>query len=159
MPSVLFVCTANQFRSPLAAALFRKKLQEENRREKWEVASAGTWTVPGLPINSFSYEVAQRLGAVLVEKNTIMVNASLLSKCDLILVMEAGQKEAILSEFPSVRSHVYMISEVVDNVVYDVLDPAKQNVDPDKIAHELENLIERGFEKIIHLAKDLHTST
>ena len=158
MPSILFVCTANQFRSPIAAAIFRKKLQEENPREKWEVASAGTWTVPGLPINPFSYEVAKRLGVVLVETTTFQVNASSLSKYDLILVMEAGQKEAIRSEFPSVKSHVYLISEVVDNVAYDIPDPAKLKVDPDEVARQLKDTIERGYEKICQLAETLQAT-
>ncbi len=158
MPSVLFVCTANQFRSPLVAAIFRTKLQEEAPREKWEVASAGTWTVPGLPINPFTYEVAQRLGVVVVETTTIQVDTPLLSKYDLILVMEAGQKEAIRSEFPSFKSHVYLISEVVDNAAYDIPDPAKLKVDPDEVARGLKNIIERGYEKIRQLAKTLHAT-
>ena len=41
MPSVLFVCTANQFRSPIAAALFSRKLQDERVSQGWSVGSAG----------------------------------------------------------------------------------------------------------------------
>ena len=158
MPSILFVCTANQFRSPLAAAIFKSKLQEENRRGKWEVASAGTWTVPGLPIDRRLHELAQGLGVDLAETTTTLVEGSLLSHYDLILVMEAGQKEAILSEFPSVRSHVFLISEVVDDALYDIKDPAKNNVDPDKIARELKDIIDRGYQKICKLAKTLHAA-
>jgi len=158
MSSILFVCTANQFRSPIAAAIFRKKLQEEKPRGKWEAASAGTWTVPGLPIDQLSYEVAGRLGLELVETTTSLVNAALLSKYDLILVMEAGQKEAIRNEFPSVKSHVCLISEVVDNVAYDIPDPAKLKVDPDEVARQLKNIIERGYEKICQLAETLQAT-
>jgi protein-tyrosine-phosphatase len=47
-PSVLFVCTANMIRSPIAAALFRSRLA--NKRpdwQEWRIDSAGTWALDG----------------------------------------------------------------------------------------------------------------
>ena len=51
MPKVLFVCTANRFRSPLAAAIFKRFLLESQETGRWRVSSAGTWTRSGLPVN------------------------------------------------------------------------------------------------------------
>ncbi|MGB9521787.1 MAG: low molecular weight phosphatase family protein, partial [Anaerolineales bacterium] len=47
MPSVLFVCTANQCRSPLAQGLFQLALN--GQLSGWRIDSAGTWAVNGLP--------------------------------------------------------------------------------------------------------------
>ncbi len=72
MPSVLFVCTANRFRSPLAAGIFKKALAEEERQRAsswnigkasdWDVTSAGLYTVPLLPVLPDVLEAAGQLG-------------------------------------------------------------------------------------------------
>jgi len=62
MPSVLFVCTANRFRSPIAAALFLKALKDQGVKGSWSVGSAGTWAVSGQPVLTSVLEVAQDYG-------------------------------------------------------------------------------------------------
>src|SRR5512141_235703 len=105
MPSVLFVCTANRFRSPLAAAIFSRALEEENNREiaslihrtgPWKVRSAGTWAIPGQSVIPEAYQAAQKLGLNLADHRAERVSVQLLSAYDLILVMQASQKEALL---------------------------------------------------------------
>ena len=56
MPTVLFVCTGNLHRSPLAAAFLRRLLQE-SKLAGWQVESAGTWTVSEkrLPAEAISF--------------------------------------------------------------------------------------------------------
>ena len=48
MFSVLFVCTANRFRSPIAEACFRELLRKQGIEKDWRVGSAGSWTKSGL---------------------------------------------------------------------------------------------------------------
>ena len=62
MPSVLFVCTANINRSPLAAALFQKLLADSGRADGWRVESAGTWAEVGRSASSASLRAAQAFG-------------------------------------------------------------------------------------------------
>ncbi|RPJ38045.1 MAG: low molecular weight phosphatase family protein, partial [Chloroflexi bacterium] len=62
MPSVLFVCMANRFRSPLAAAIFRKSLEEKGLAGSWQVGSAGTWATPGQPVIPSVLAAARELG-------------------------------------------------------------------------------------------------
>jgi len=85
-----------------------------------------------------------------------VVSEAALSKYDLVLVMEQGHKEAIISEFPSVRSRVHLISEVVDDLCHDIPDPADAAVDAVRTACLLMEMIERGFSKICELAESLH---
>lgn len=149
MPSVLFVCTANRFRSPIAAAAFQKKLKDEGIREGWRVGSAGTWAVPGLTPAPEAIQAARQYGFSIERQTTLPVNAALLSEYDLILVMEAGHKEALESEFPAVRKRVHLLSEVVDGILYDVPDPAmSEESSPQEIADELCSLIGKGFRNI-----------
>jgi len=157
MPSVLFLCTANRFRSPLAAAIFRNKLNEDGQLASWQVGSAGTWTVPGLPAIPLALLAAQQLGLDLNAHASVPVNAQMLAEHDLILVMETGHKEALASEFPFVRKRVYLLSEVVDKVAYDIPDPEQSNEEAGEIARELNDLIQRGYAQICLLAEALHT--
>ena len=157
MPSILFVCTANQFRSPLAAACFINCLDQENAHDKWRVESAGTWTIPGLPAANLALKAAGRLGLPRLNAHrTRQVDQALLDQFDLILVMESGHLEAIASEFPSVCGRLKLLSEVADGLPYSILDPADVRDDPQGVASELQLLIKRGANKISTLAQSLH---
>ena len=159
MPSILFVCTANQFRSPLAAAFLVKFLESENRIDGWTVGSAGTWTMPGQPASLSALLIADRLGLPGLKTHlTREVDQSILDGADLILMMEIGQLEAIASEFHTVFGRSMLLSEIVDGVHYDIPDPADSLNDPDDVASELQMLIEKGGNKILKLAESLHSA-
>ena len=155
MPSVLFICRANQFRSPLAAAFLLKQI--ESGGEEWSVGSAGTWTKPGQPAASVAITIANRLNLLgLDEHRTRQVGRELLDGYDLILTMETGQLEAIASEFQAVADRSRLLSEVVDGLPYDIPDPVGLLNDPEEVASELQMLIEKGGHKILKLAETLH---
>ena len=48
---VLFVCTADQCRSPMAELLFQQALQHRGERPAWDVSSAGTFAPDGRPMH------------------------------------------------------------------------------------------------------------
>jgi protein-tyrosine phosphatase len=160
MPSVLFVCRANQFRSPLAAAFLLKQIRSDHRAEEWSVGSAGTWTKPGQPAASMAMRIANRLDLVgLNEHRTRQVSRELLDGYDLILTMETGQLEAIASEFYAVSDRAMLLSEVAEGTLYDIPDPVGLMNDPEEVATELQMLIEKGGEKILKLAETLHQAS
>ncbi|RPH69065.1 hypothetical protein EHM76_07360, partial [bacterium] len=101
MPSILFVCTGNQYRSPIAAAVFLRQLGRLNASSAWTIGSAGTWVTPQLPPYRKAIQIARGLGLDIENRKTCVVSEAALSKYDLVLVMEQGHKEAIISEFPS----------------------------------------------------------
>lgn len=157
MPSVLFVCTANQFRSPLAVAGLRDLVEKENLPEEWRVDSAGTWTKPGLPASTLAVQIARRLGLRGLEDHvTRQVDRELLENSDLILVMERGHLEAINSEFPFDSGRLRLLSQIVDGKQYDIPDPAYQADDPDEVASQLITIVQRGGSRILQLARSLH---
>jgi len=157
MPSVLFVCTANQFRSPIAAACLNDFIDQQNTPEKWRVESAGTWTKPGLPASALAVQIAHRFGLRELESHaTRQVNQELLDQFDLILVMETGHLEAIASEFPNVFGRMMLLYEIVDGLLYDIPDPAlSEESSPKEIANEVCNLVRKGFRSICSQAERL----
>jgi protein-tyrosine-phosphatase len=155
MPSILFVCLANRYRSPLAAAFFRQCLGQSSDRGSWSVGSAGTWAEPGLPPDVRAVKDARERGLDIKAHRSRQVNAVLLSQSNLVLVMEAGQKEALQVEFPKEREKIYLLSEVADGIPFDFPDPFGPDSAPhQEIANELNELIIRGFENICKLALD-----
>jgi protein-tyrosine-phosphatase len=156
MPSILFVCTANQFRSPLAAACLLDTIQKTHQAGDWRVESAGTWTKNGAPAPAFVRRVAKDLEMQELENHrTRQVSLELLSQFDLIVVMEAGHKEALCIEFPALKKRVHTLSEIVEGSQYDIPDPVSHNVNPDDVVRELISLIHEGQDKIFQLAKTL----
>lgn len=153
MPSVLFVCTANRFRSPLAAAWFQKHLMGQADAREWTVGSAGTWAEPGQTVVPSAKWMAEHFGIELSAHRARRVSAELLSQHDLILVMENSHREGLLVEFPEVAERVCLLAQAATGLAYDVPDPG---VVPDEtfldIAKEVTALIDQGFQNIRRLA-------
>jgi len=148
MPSVLFVCTANRFRSPLAAAFFNQKLQEVNKDHNWKVESAGTWCIENLPPVLEAVDEAKKRNIDIYSHRSRMINEEILSAFNLALVMEMGQKEALRSEFPLFEEKIYLLTEVGGAVPYSIPDPFTTAESPVKIAAEIEAQINRSFDLI-----------
>jgi protein-tyrosine phosphatase len=125
MPTILFICTANQFRSPIAAAYAERKLREAGMRERWVVMSAGTWTSNGLPAHQEAIGAAETLGLDISQHLTSEVNAEVLAASDLIVVMERGHKEALEWEFAACRGRVALLGELAGEDEAEIEDPAK----------------------------------
>jgi len=155
MPSILFVCTANQFRSPIAAAYFSHKLSEEGIPGTWVVDSAGTWTPPGLEAHPQAVASAAKLGLDLKHFRTREVDAALLSAADLVVVMEHGHREAIETEFPAVRGRVVLLGSLANLPGDEIPDPARDNFDQPKAAARMVcACIEKGFAELVNLGEN-----
>lgn len=86
---LLFVCTGNTCRSPLAEALARQGI----RRLGWnhvQVASAGVAAHPGEPASGGSLRAASRHGLDLGEHRSSPLTLEALEGADLVLVMSPG---------------------------------------------------------------------
>ena len=156
---ILFVCTGNQYRSPLAAAFFRWKLQQDGFSETWVVSSAGTWANPGTPVPTEVKSFARRMGLDLEDHVASRVTESLLNTQDVILVMEVGHREALRFEFPEMSDRIFLLSEVVDRVVYNIPDPLQDGRPYATVAMELLVLIDRGYSEILRLGDNECTAT
>lgn len=152
MPSVLFVCTANRFRSPLAAAFFRKELGSVDKAGTWEVDSAGAWTVHGLPVLPEVSMIARKYGLDLARHRSKPVTGAMLAGFDLILVMETGHLEALQNEFPSHSDRIYLLSQAAEGRVYSIPDLIHSAETMMEVGGNLHDLIRAGFENICALA-------
>jgi protein-tyrosine phosphatase len=104
---VLFICTGNTCRSPLAEGLAKRMLAERlgctvaelPRRGVW-VLSAGVSACDDHPATPEAAAVASEQGADLGEHRSRAVNAELLDAADDVIAMTRGHAQALASRFP-----------------------------------------------------------
>lgn len=145
MPSILFICTANRFRSPLAAAMLQRELQATGIASAWDVASAGLWATPGLPALPRVISHAQALGLDLSRHRSSRVNGEMVTGYDLLVTMEAGHREALLVEFPALGERVRLLAEVAEGGSYDIPDAWASESEMSAVVRELDSLVRRGM--------------
>lgn len=103
--SVLFVCTGNTCRSPLAVAAFVAELGED--RVHVEVSSAGTSAWEGEPASDGSVAVALANGFDLRDHRSRRASAALLESSDIVFVMEPSHRRNLeAAGAPMERVHV-----------------------------------------------------
>ena len=159
MPSVLFVCTANVCRSPIALGLFKHKIASEPDAALWKLDSAGTWAPEGEPASTKSQFLLKQRGIDIQGHRSKSVSLELLRSYNLILTMERGHKEALRSEFPEIKDRVFMMSEMVGQR-HDIQDPYNGTLDDyNEAFQEIEGILNLGFEKIRTLAQDQPAKT
>jgi protein-tyrosine-phosphatase len=152
MPTIVFVCTANICRSPVAKALFDAWLREEAIPGEWRVESAGTWAESGAPAASFSREVLEQHGLDLAAHRARRVDRQLVESADLMLCMTRSQSEALRAEFPDRARHIELLS-VMAGSGYDVPDPyGGPREGYERMVSEIRHLIEAGGHEIARLA-------
>ena len=147
MQSILFVCTANQCRSPIAAELFKKLLQQKGfLSDEWTVESAGTWTRSGLPAASACRKLAKLFDVDLSHHRTQSITDVSLTDYDLVIVMEQGHYEALQLEFSAIRNKLYLLSTLAGVRGKNIPDPlAKSNQAAADIMRELSEYIQLAF--------------
>jgi protein-tyrosine-phosphatase len=107
--NVLFVCTGNTCRSPMAAALARDEVVRRGWRHV-QIASAGASAEPGEPASAPAVTVMRRSGLDLSSHSSQRLSADLVDWADLVLVMSpshlatvadlgGAEKMALLGEF------------------------------------------------------------
>jgi len=154
MPSVLFVCQGNLFRSVAASEIFKEKLRRSAPDwQQWRVESAGTWARENLPTTSEMVSAMAKRGINVIKHRSRIVSAELVAGFALILTMERGQKEAMQIEFPFASRRTYLLTEMASaNVQID--DPFDTSSDGlQLVADEIDLWLERGFQRILELGR------
>jgi len=96
MKKLLFVCSGNTCRSPLAEALTRQAAASRNL--SLEVTSAGTSAVAGAPASPEAIRAAARRGADLSTHRSRPLQAGILSEADLVVAMTPAHQRIIRTE-------------------------------------------------------------
>ena len=147
--SVIVICTANQCRSPMAAAILRNYLNRMDPDTSWRVESARTWATPGVPATPQGVQVMAQRGLDTSQHRSRSISKGLLDQFQLILTMESGHKEAIQVEFPDLANRVFLLTEMAGHKV-SIKDPIGEPFFKyQSTAREIDEWITRGLPKIL----------
>ncbi len=123
MKSVLFVCTGNICRSPIAEGLFRRLL---GNRKDIEIASAGVHAVRGQPPSLYAVEVCEQDGVDIRNLRSQPLTAALVDQATHIFAMTGAHVETIHMLFPHGAEKTFLLREFEEpgaTVWRDVPDP------------------------------------
>lgn len=118
---ILFVCTGNTCRSPMAEGILRYIAKEQGL--DIEVTSAGIAVYENAYAAINSIDVMKAIDIDISDHKSNQVDKNLIEDADLILTMSSGHKYAILSKFPLYEDKIYNLLEYAYDMDKDVADP------------------------------------
>ena len=119
---ILVICVGNICRSPMAEAVLRDALGES---EGISVESAGLGAMVDWPAAEHAETLMKERGLDISGHRARQLTPEMVSRADLILVMEQGHKKAIEAEDATARGKVFRLGEWQNR---DIEDPFQQPV-------------------------------
>ena len=116
---LLFVCSGNLCRSPMAEGLARSYAAD--RGLPLEVRSAGTLGIVDQPAEANAIAVCDEIGVPLMDHRSQAVNPENTAWADLIAVMEVAHATHLRANFPTSHEKVVMLGSF--GAVQEVADP------------------------------------
>lgn len=148
---IIFVCTGNTCRSPMAEAIFKDIIKEKRIDESFEVSSAGVYAFNGDPASYQAIEVMKNEFGIDIKSHRAKVLDDLdIENADLILTMTKHHRKMIIDISPESSSKVHILKEFAgDESDSDVIDPFGQDYYVYKnCAEEIEELLLEVLERL-----------
>lgn len=143
---ILFVCTGNTCRSPMAQAIAQQLISEQvTSKIAWTFDSAGVAAGDGFPASDQAVLALSERGIDLTGHQSKMITPELIDQAAIIFTMTPAHGQAILRLVPESKGKVFPLDASVP-----IGDPFGFQVEVYReVATQLEGLIQKRIEEIV----------
>lgn len=108
LKNVLFVCTGNTCRSPMAEGLFRELVKD---RSDYVVGSAGVAAFGGQPPSQHTADILKEKGVDVSQLRSRAITPEMVRQATHIFTMSRHHLDILEDEFPEAAGKAYLVSE------------------------------------------------
>lgn len=153
MQRILFVCSGNTCRSPMAEVLLWKELQaiaDKQANGLPEIRSAGIMASSDMPASPEAIKVMAEQGVDLSQHRSRCLTEDLLQWADLVLTMTESHRHHIIRQYDIRSDKVHTLAQFCGEVHIDVVDPFGSGLPTYRqSARQLQQMIKQLVKKII----------
>ncbi|MBI3414571.1 MAG: ribose 5-phosphate isomerase B [Verrucomicrobia bacterium] len=146
MKTILFVCTGNICRSPMAEGLFRHTVQGSG---EYRVFSAGVGAIDGQPPSLHAVRAVKELGIDISGQRSRALTRELVEQADFIFGMTHSHVDQIMMLHPDAAEKTFLLREFDDTLEFyekDITDPIGGSLE---IYLNCRDQIEQGLASIL----------
>src|ERR1044071_3492992 len=147
MKTILFVCTGNVCRSPMAEGILRHALQD---RGSYRVMSAGLGAMEGQPPSPYAVQAVRELGIDISGQRSRMITPELVQEADYIFGMTHSHIDTVTLLYPFAAEKTFLLrefDETLDIFEKDISDPIGGSYD---VYLSCRDQIEQGMVSILN---------
>jgi len=151
--TVLFVCSGNYCRSPLAEGLARLRLKRAGYEAPFSIRSAGTLPAyEGQPRAPLILEVLREIGADGQANPPHRITPGEIEQAAVIFGVAQEHLAWILQHYPAAASHTFLLSDLIGEQ-WDVRDPGVQELEPLRECRDtIDRVMTAGLPELIRRA-------
>lgn len=145
--NILFVCTGNTCRSPMAAVLFNTQAELEEG-ERWFASSAGLAAETGAGVSKEAVDLLKERKISLSDHKARQLSKDLVKQANLVLAMSETQRDLMRLYIPEAKDKIFTLHEYLGEEG-ELADPFGCGLEAyEKTLAQLDRLIPQLFKKL-----------